>query len=81
MYKDGKPAGHEGAWTANTAGAKAGLFMPSRPLLGARFYQEIAPGVNKPVIHAPAIHSHASDGPPDSARPLACLARASLYLV
>ena len=45
MYKDGKVAGHEGAWTANTAGARAGLFMPARPLLGARFYQEIAPGV------------------------------------
>jgi hypothetical protein len=45
MYKDGKIAGHEGAWIANTAGAKAGLFMPSRPLLGARFFQEIAPGV------------------------------------
>ena len=45
MYKDGKIASHEGAWIANTAGAKAGLFMPSRPLLGARFYQEVAPGV------------------------------------
>jgi len=45
MYKDGKVANHEGAWTANTGGAKAGLFMPARPLLGARFYQEIAPGV------------------------------------
>ena len=45
MYKDGKVAGHEGAWTANAAGAKAGLFMPARPLLGARYYQEIAPGV------------------------------------
>ena len=45
MYKNGKVAGHEGAWTANTGGAKAGLFMPARPLLGARFYQEVAPGV------------------------------------
>jgi len=45
MYKDGKISGHEGAWTAGTGGARAGLFMPARPLLGARFYQEIAPGV------------------------------------
>ena len=45
IYKGGKVAGHEGAWTADTAGAKAGLFMPSRPLLGARYYQEVAPGV------------------------------------
>jgi len=45
IYKDEKIAGHEGAWIANAAGAKAGLFMPARPLLGARFYQEIAPGV------------------------------------
>jgi len=45
MYKDGKITGHEGAWTANLAGARAGLFVPSRPLLGSRFYQEIAPGV------------------------------------
>ncbi len=45
MYKDGKVSNHEGAWVANTAGAKAGIFMPSRPLLGARYYQEMAPGV------------------------------------
>lgn len=45
IYKNGKIAGHEGGWTANTGGAKAGLFMPARPLLGARFYQELAPNV------------------------------------
>jgi hypothetical protein len=45
LYKGGKVTGHEGAWIAETAGAKAGLFMPSRPLLGSRFYQEIAPNV------------------------------------
>lgn len=45
MYKDGKVESHEGAWEAEQGGAKAGLFMPSRPLLGARFYQEIAPQV------------------------------------
>ncbi len=45
IYEDGKVATHVGAWEAEKGGARAGLFMPSRPLLGARFYQEIAPGV------------------------------------
>jgi len=45
MFEKGKLSGHEGAWTAGSSGARAGLFMPSRPLLGSRYYQEIAPGV------------------------------------
>src|SRR5262245_53354394 len=45
IYRDGKLAGHEGNWRADDKGAHAGLFMPERPLLGARFYQEFAPGV------------------------------------
>ena len=45
MYKDGKVSSHEGSWIAEKGGAKAGLFMPARPLLGARFYQEVAPGI------------------------------------
>ena len=45
IYKNGKVDNHEGSWLAERAGARAGLFMPARPLLGARFYQEIAPGV------------------------------------
>ena len=45
IYEGGKVANHEGSWTAGVAGAKMGLFMPSRPLLGARFYQELAPGL------------------------------------
>ena len=45
IYKNGKLDNHEGSWLAERASAKAGLFMPTRPLLGARFYQEIAPGV------------------------------------
>lgn len=45
IFKAGKPAGHEGAWIAGSAGAKAGLFVPALPLLGARFYQEVAPDV------------------------------------
>jgi hypothetical protein len=45
LYAGEKIISHEGAWLAEIQGAKAGLFMPSRPLLGARFYQEIAPKV------------------------------------
>lgn len=44
-YVDGKLDNHEGSWAAGKAGAKPGLFMPARTLLGARFYQEIAPSV------------------------------------
>ena len=45
LYEGGKLSNHEGSWTAGMAGARPGLFMPSRPLLGARCYQEIAPKV------------------------------------
>ena len=45
LYKDGKLNGHEGAWVAEKDGAKAGLFMPSRALLGSRYYQEMAPRI------------------------------------
>lgn len=45
IYRAGKVVKHEGAWTAGVAGAREGLFIPARPLVGARFYQEIAPGV------------------------------------
>ena len=44
-YKDGKVINHDGAWRHGSAGATAGLMMSSLPLLGARYYQEIAPGV------------------------------------
>jgi hypothetical protein len=45
MYEDGKVVSHEGAWLSGQNGARYGLFMPGQPLLGARFYQEVAPGV------------------------------------
>lgn len=44
-YKDGKVANHDGSWLSGINGAKYGLQMPGIPLLGARFYQELAPGV------------------------------------
>ena len=45
MYENDKVVSHEGAWLAGVAGAKPGLMMPSTILLGARYYQEIAPKV------------------------------------
>jgi len=45
MYKDGRVTSHEGAWLSGVNGARFGLAMPGMPLLGARYYQEIAPKV------------------------------------
>ncbi len=44
-YKDGKVVGHPGAWLHGEKGARFGLIMPGQPLLGARYCQEVAPGV------------------------------------
>jgi hypothetical protein len=43
-YKDGKIAGHEGGWRSGKNGAHFGLFMPAKPVVGQKFYQEVAPG-------------------------------------
>jgi hypothetical protein len=45
IYKNGKVVRHEGAWESGQNGARFGLMVPGRPAVGARFYQEIAPGV------------------------------------
>ena len=45
IYKNGKVAAHEGSWLAGVNGARFGLMMPGTPLLGGRYYEEIAPGV------------------------------------
>ena len=44
-YEDGEIVGHEGAWRAGVDGAMPGIIMPGSFLLGARYYQEMAPGV------------------------------------
>jgi hypothetical protein len=44
-YKNGTIDSHEGAWLAGVNGAKAGLMMPGLPLLGAKYYEEVAPKV------------------------------------
>ena len=45
IYKHGKIANHGGAWLSGVDGARFGLIMPGRPVVGDRHYQEIAPGV------------------------------------
>jgi hypothetical protein len=45
MYERGIVVGHDGAWLAGTNGARFGLAMPGLPLLGARYYQELAEGI------------------------------------
>lgn len=44
LYEGGRVVGREGEWRAGEDGARFGLMMPGLPLLGARHYQEIAPG-------------------------------------
>jgi hypothetical protein len=45
MYRNGKIAGHEGAWRSGVNGARYGLLMPGLPLPGSRYSQENAPGI------------------------------------
>jgi hypothetical protein len=44
-YENGILIAHEGAWLAGEGENKAGVIMPGTILLGARYYQEIAPNV------------------------------------
>jgi len=44
-YKHGKITDHESGWRAGVASATFGLMIPSKPTVGQRFYQEIAPKV------------------------------------
>jgi hypothetical protein len=43
-YEAGQIANHDGSWRHGRAGATAGVIVPGLPLLGARYFQEIAPG-------------------------------------
>ena len=45
IYRNGKVVDHEGSWLAGVNGARFGLMMPGTPLVGGRYYEEIAPGV------------------------------------
>jgi hypothetical protein len=44
-YENGGIVGHEGAWLAGENNNRAGIIMPGTVLLGARYYQEVAPDV------------------------------------
>jgi hypothetical protein len=44
-YRNGTVADHAGAWLAGVGTARFGLMMPGLPLLGSRYYQEVAPGI------------------------------------
>ena len=44
IYEDGEIVSHDGAWLAGVNGARPGIIMPGRYLLGARYFQEIASG-------------------------------------
>ena len=44
-YENGNLVSHEGAWLAGQDANRAGVIMPGTILLGARYYQEIAPNV------------------------------------
>ena len=45
IYKNEKIVDHEGAWESGKNGARFGLMIPGQAVLGARYYQEVAPGV------------------------------------
>jgi hypothetical protein len=44
-YKDGGITDHDSAWRAGVLGARFGLMMPAKPVVGQKFFQEIAPKV------------------------------------
>jgi hypothetical protein len=44
IYKNGKVISHEGAWKAGGKN-KAGIVMPGVVMTGAKYYQEMAPGI------------------------------------
>jgi hypothetical protein len=44
-YENGRIVAHEGAWLAGENNNRAGIIMPGTVLLGARYYQEVAPDV------------------------------------
>lgn len=45
IYEDGEIVSHDGAWLAGENDARAGIIMPGTLLLGARYFQEVAPEV------------------------------------
>jgi hypothetical protein len=58
VYKNGKVAGHQGAWLSGVKGAQFGLMMPGAPKLGQKFYQERAPGVGMDRCEIVSVEEH-----------------------
>jgi len=58
MFKDGRLVAHEGSWRSGVNGARFGLQMPGTPLLGARYYQEIAPKVAMDRAEVISLNDH-----------------------
>lgn len=44
IYENGRIKDHAGSWIAGEHGNSAGLMMPGLALMGAAYYQEVAPG-------------------------------------
>lgn len=42
-YENGKVTSSAGSWESGAHGARYGLFMPARPKVGEKYYEEIAP--------------------------------------
>ena len=45
IYENGQVTSHDGSWIHGQDDARAGLMMPGLPLLGSKYYQEVAPDV------------------------------------
>jgi hypothetical protein len=45
FYENGVVANHDGSWRAGVDGARPGVIMPGLNLVGARYFQEVAPDV------------------------------------
>lgn len=45
MFQGGILTSHSGAWRSGEGNAKFGLIIPGEPVIGMKYYQEIAPGV------------------------------------
>jgi hypothetical protein len=43
-YEDGEVTRHDGEWRAGIDGARAGLYMSANPVVGMKYYMEVAPG-------------------------------------
>ncbi len=45
IYEKGKIVSHSGTWKAYVHGNKPGLIIPGNPVVGMKYYQELAPGI------------------------------------